>query len=438
MSNLPATFKDAIVMARRLGFRYLWIDALCIIQDDLEDWRREATRMCSIYEGATLSLSAIDSPSSSTGFLHPRDTECTAVRVGESYVGIRHPVSHPKHAIPSRAVETRAWTLQERVLAPAVLHFASQQLFWECCAGFASESSPRVERVPVGENNSYYGVSVHDMKVSVRNQAMAAGYDTANLWYQLVEEYTQRDLTRPGDRLPAIDGLSESFARYLPEHKYLSGLWFSSLHVGIWCSVSGGQDKNCLVPNDRVVPSWSWASVQLPVQFQCKYPRPGSHILTPRAQFSIPLGGRKETGLQLGHDGITLEIQAEMKQGVCYQASSVRGNCNFLTSSSRWLLDGIKCTMDHAEDNVREGYVFPKEYYCILVSEKHFTEQIGSQQGTLTGAGTKYYLVLENLSAASTDECDIYKRVGIGWQDFWPGDENAVFADAKERTSWLG
>ncbi|KAK3691911.1 MAP kinase kinase (MEK) [Vermiconidia calcicola] len=420
MSNLPATFKDAIVMSRRLGFRYLWIDALCIIQDDLEDWRREAARMCSIYEGATLSLSAIDSHSSSTGFLHPRDH-----------------MSHPKHAIPSRAVETRAWTLQERVLAPAVIHFASQQLFWEYCAGFASESSPRVERVPIGENNSYYGVSVHDMKVSVRNQAIAADYDRANLWYQLVEEYTKRDLTRPSDRLPAIDGLSESFARYLAEDTHLSGLWLSSPHVGIWSSISGGQDKNCLVPNDGVVPSWSWASVQLPVRFECKHPRPGSHMLTPKAQFSVSLGGRKEAGSQSGHDQTTLEIQAEMKQGVCYQASSVPGDCRFVTSSSRWILDDIKCTLDRVEGHVREGHMVSKKYYCILVSEKHFTEQIGSQQGPLTGAGTKYYLVLEDLDAASTDECDMYTRVGIGWQDFWPGDQNVVFADAEERTVLL-
>lgn len=48
-SSLSQSFQDAIYIARRLGFEYIWIDALCIIQDDRDDWCREASQMAEVY-----------------------------------------------------------------------------------------------------------------------------------------------------------------------------------------------------------------------------------------------------------------------------------------------------------------------------------------------------------------------------------------------------
>ena len=55
---LSKTFKDTITLTRRLGPRYVWIDSICIIQDDLEDWRRESGEMRSVYSNAYLVLAA--------------------------------------------------------------------------------------------------------------------------------------------------------------------------------------------------------------------------------------------------------------------------------------------------------------------------------------------------------------------------------------------
>jgi len=57
-TELCQTFRDAINVTRMLGFSYIWIDSLCIIQDDVEDWRKEASRMSDVYGGSTLNLAA--------------------------------------------------------------------------------------------------------------------------------------------------------------------------------------------------------------------------------------------------------------------------------------------------------------------------------------------------------------------------------------------
>ncbi|KAL2198563.1 hypothetical protein P885DRAFT_59121 [Corynascus similis CBS 632.67] len=70
--ELPKTFRDAVVMTLCLGVRYLWIDSLCIVQDDAEDWAREAGQMAKVYRNAYLTLNAATSDADTEGFLRPR------------------------------------------------------------------------------------------------------------------------------------------------------------------------------------------------------------------------------------------------------------------------------------------------------------------------------------------------------------------------------
>lgn len=60
--KLPSTFQDAITVTRRLGIAYIWIDSLCIVQDDAQDWEREAAKMALIFESAYLTIAATAAP----------------------------------------------------------------------------------------------------------------------------------------------------------------------------------------------------------------------------------------------------------------------------------------------------------------------------------------------------------------------------------------
>lgn len=72
-TQLSKTFQDAIILTRDLGVDFVWIDSLCIIQDDAEDWAREASQMASIYRNGYITIAATWAASGQEGFLHGRE-----------------------------------------------------------------------------------------------------------------------------------------------------------------------------------------------------------------------------------------------------------------------------------------------------------------------------------------------------------------------------
>ena len=72
--RLSRTFQDAINITRALGIRYIWIDSLCIIQDDKEDWERESAKMAEIYSCSYLNLAATGSADGDGGCFFNRST----------------------------------------------------------------------------------------------------------------------------------------------------------------------------------------------------------------------------------------------------------------------------------------------------------------------------------------------------------------------------
>ena len=70
-AEIPPTLRDAILFAHHLGVDYIWIDALCILQDQLSDWMKEAAQMASVYRNSLLTLSATSSPDVSAGIFNP-------------------------------------------------------------------------------------------------------------------------------------------------------------------------------------------------------------------------------------------------------------------------------------------------------------------------------------------------------------------------------
>lgn len=72
VSTLSKTFQNAIYIARYIGIEYIWIDSLCIIQDDLEDWRRESSLMATVYGGSHINLAASGASNGNVGCFFKR------------------------------------------------------------------------------------------------------------------------------------------------------------------------------------------------------------------------------------------------------------------------------------------------------------------------------------------------------------------------------
>ncbi|KAJ4247465.1 hypothetical protein NW762_013140 [Fusarium torreyae] len=271
ISELPETHQDAIHLTRELGVRYLWIDSICICQDDYEDWDRESAKMLSVYSNAYMTVGAYRAKDSSEGLFGERPTreyvelEYTSNGLQGQVLAFNLPlreeaVSDDYITLPNEPLSDRAWGLQERVLTRRMLMYGTQQLFFECNEGFRGEDGVFLEERFL---NIYENMDKRAKTTTLRKcltnyeDGQVLSYKTALFasWYNLLWLYGPRKLTKASDKLPAISGIASIFAKRLDD-EYVAGLWRSHLIEGLlW------QGLKCRRNQEYKAPSWSWASM---------------------------------------------------------------------------------------------------------------------------------------------------------------------------------
>jgi hypothetical protein len=73
VDRLPKTVSDAITVTKGLGYQYLWVDSLCIIQNSKADWEAESVKMGQIYRNSVCTICASSADTADVGFLTPRN-----------------------------------------------------------------------------------------------------------------------------------------------------------------------------------------------------------------------------------------------------------------------------------------------------------------------------------------------------------------------------
>lgn len=252
--ELPQSFLDAISVTRELGFRYLWIDSLCIIQDDQRDWEVESGRMPETYRNAELVIGADAAKDSGQGFLARKYTSARSTPIAvlkdryrrRSLIRCRPRREHP--TLESNPLAARGWTLQEQLLSRRMVHFAHEELFWECRSTGCCECGK-----PEGRNHS-----LEETLALKRRLETEMPQDEVTAWHQLVGQYTQRQFTFPSDILPALSGIASHLQSCGAGH-YYAGLWKAKIMESLLWS---GQNLQRAIPYRA--PTWSWASVTHP------------------------------------------------------------------------------------------------------------------------------------------------------------------------------
>ncbi|EQB51047.1 hypothetical protein CGLO_09453 [Colletotrichum gloeosporioides Cg-14] len=146
---LPETFKDAVRIARALNYRFLWIDSLCIVQDDLQDWENEGASMEQVFSSANVTIAASSSASSEEGFLSVtrNQTASVTVRTPSNGTGfICKSIDNFHRDVESSVLNNRGWVFQERALSRRTIHFTSSQVYWECGNGIHCESLMKLKK----------------------------------------------------------------------------------------------------------------------------------------------------------------------------------------------------------------------------------------------------------------------------------------------------
>ncbi|KAH8669060.1 heterokaryon incompatibility protein-domain-containing protein [Xylariales sp. PMI_506] len=255
LALMPKTLADALQIARALKIPYIWIDALCIVQDDEKEWQTEAARMGEIYQGSQLTIAAAQSPDASHGCLLEKGNH--GLQDGESFfrtctdnvVGSKLLVRLYQGDIRTRAsrgncLSTRGWTLQEHLLSRRLVSCMQPEVHWQCQACYRTESGLSFDPESTEHRNLFHPSLLQD-----KQKCHAA-------WQLIVNDYSRRDLTYSVDRLPALAGIIRHFVPAMADESIL-GLWKSSFaHDLAWLRLS----KPTQVPALSTFPSWSWLS----------------------------------------------------------------------------------------------------------------------------------------------------------------------------------
>lgn len=151
-SELSKNAQDAVSITRALGFSYIWIDSVCIIQNSDGDWATEASKMADVYSGAVSTIASTGSPSGDGGCYHERDSQSLLPCIMdvlspqsgalESIYIRRDDILDFGRYVDRAPLNKRAWAVQERLLSPRILHFGAEMLYWECRCRSASELAP--------------------------------------------------------------------------------------------------------------------------------------------------------------------------------------------------------------------------------------------------------------------------------------------------------
>lgn len=293
ISILSKTAQDAIHITRELGVRYLWIDSLCIVQDDKEDWLREARCMASVYEGAYCTIAATAAKDGTMGCYVPREAQTLVclpcqpedLDAGNMYFGV--PDENAVEELLKGPLNSRAWVLQERLFSRRTIHFAADQVYWECDNMFVGENGIASRRSGVDHGfwttRSLLYCVLEGILGSERMPRLSTPRpkddfpftkkEFYTIWAQLVRDYSRCGLTKDTDKLPALLSLSTELGKLIPD-EYHEGHWFirplpltvpffflSSL---LWKTEGGAFLTK---PALHRAPSWSWASLNGPLDW---------------------------------------------------------------------------------------------------------------------------------------------------------------------------
>lgn len=282
---LPRVFQDAAEMALKLGFRYLWIDSLCIIQDSQADWASESSNMGRIYKSAALNIAATGFYNGKNGLFvsrHPKAVLPLRLELSTLYVPDHNPMDSyfmmEKNQWDTQVVESplnqRGWVFQERLLSPRILHFGNEQLLWECHEMSCSEVFPSGFPHHMENDLKPKRLRFEPSPLTLKRLATIFGYlrlrtyqgsadrfyrmKLYEQWWTSVSTYSAGLLTRSGDKLPALSGAAKEM-RALLEDEYVAGMWRKELLKQLLWSI---EPKTLITrPSRYRAPSWSWAAV---------------------------------------------------------------------------------------------------------------------------------------------------------------------------------
>ncbi|KAF7861851.1 hypothetical protein EAF04_007733 [Stromatinia cepivora] len=424
------TFHDAVTVCQKLGFKYIWVDSLCIIQDSQDDWYEQASLMSEVYKYSQCTITATAADDNTVGCFFGRDSDIclpTRVEIAQNQTHFPGTTKHsilelnPQseeyesrelrglydiheretwvHGITGAPVNKRAWIVQERLLSPRVLHFANKQLFWECTELRASESYPF--GMPHYEIGSFFRAAdpfryqnqypIDDtFETETQSQKCSRLESALQLWHYAIQAYTSGNLTKASDKLVAISAIAREI-KPLVRSRYLAGLWEVNLVARLAWNNFGRTSRSTVYR----APSWSWASIDGEILYLSGW-NFGADVYCPLInilEVVTEIVSKDELGqVEGGHIKLLGQI-------IDLEIIRIEGKKDYDSDSQTVLINGKATKIRLYENDYNMELTTPTNQFCCLPLD------IRQQQGLYFFNG----LVLECLDV--TD--NVYRRIGL-------------------------
>lgn len=227
------------------------------MQDDVDDWTEQAGQMAHIYAQSLITIAAEDAPDPTTEVLNRLYSRAPWMPL-PSYENIflRRSLEQSRFGRTryDNLLGKRAWTYQETQLSPRLVRLSKQHIAWECCE--KGHTHDQHEHSLIGPNAS--------LNRLCSRRSLETDEEVHDLWIELVQEYTNRQLTMAGDKMAAFAAIGKKFNDlFRAGGSYCMGLWSDwLLHDLEWLREGDSGEGDCRHSRDRehlsLLPSWSW------------------------------------------------------------------------------------------------------------------------------------------------------------------------------------
>ncbi|RMJ10266.1 hypothetical protein CDV36_010103 [Fusarium kuroshium] len=250
LDQLSPTIQDAVAVTKYLGIQFLWVDSMCIIQDDPEDWELESMSVTKVYRNAYCTIAATSAPGQDDGFLNPR--------LRRKFVSINTPakitvslcelIDDFEEEVDGGPLNQRAWAFQERLLSRRIIHFARNQFYWQCGDGIRCETFTKLS----------HPLDVLFGDPDFPRECLRKIHPQFRVPQILYELFSRLKVTRHSDRTHAIAEIERLLA--IKTERSASYGVFGGSGMARWLLWKHADDEASLIPiNDgKPIPKWSW------------------------------------------------------------------------------------------------------------------------------------------------------------------------------------
>jgi len=438
LDDMPQTLVDAVEVCRRISVPYLWVDSLCIIQDDPNDLEAELGSMAHIYQHAKVTVAAASASSVQQGFLQNYPLYYYADRGPP--IQLYHANSETNRPLPglllwpghysrhedSDPIFKRAWTYQERMLSPRFLQYSTGGMLWRCRHHVLSADTKA--------NLDYF--QDNDKLLQMGPSLPGSNKTMMSSWDDIMKEYSKLSLTYQGDKLNAVAGVAAVYQQETGK-TYLAGLWKEDMPWSLaWFSAEHGS-KTPRFDEYYVGPSWSWASITSPTRYfgTAKGAVKTEHASVVHAQIEplmpgAPLAACKSASLVLRGRLYRAELRVRVGQWTRRMTYAVAPGTPFSIEES------VLIYPDAWEDGWRDGddeTVVLGEGEDAWLFPLFTTAKTDMEKGVWTG------VVLTKTASTTAGGQPVYRRIALFLKQIWRHHEEAggsfgeTFAEFEDR-----